>query len=366
MSKEIKIALCGCRGHIDKFGRMINSYDESETIAVWDDDAGRAQKIADLLDCPAYTNYDALLAIPGLTGVVITAPNYLHTQMVLKAIAAGKNVFVEKPLCTNVEEAYAIQKAVKESGVKFFMTDPFVNASTTYIRDFIKSGKLGKLISVRVRFCSNGLMFRKRSEEQIKNEVAMMGGGMMSDTGGHPLHIVNYLLGKPEKIHSVFTYGSEAAKAAGSEEYIAMMMEYPEDVVAIVESGMIAQGYTNGVEVCGTHGVIMEVGSGDRKSEVKYRICQVTDEDIAGGMMAMRAAMQRGDWVTVSKDELPDDPDDHIRYFVKMQAYDLPNDIVGVDNASTHGLSIDSAVELVEMREAIYKAAETGCAAIVR
>lgn len=366
MSKEIKIALCGCRGHIDKFGRMINSYDESETIAVWDDDAGRAQKIADLLDCPAYTDYDALLALPELTGVVITAPNYLHPELVLKAIRAKKNVFVEKPLCINVEDAYAIRDAVNEYGVKFFMTDPFVNASTTYIRDFIKSGKLGKLLSVRVRFCSNGHVFRKRSEEQIKNEVAMMGGGMMSDTGGHPLHIVNYLLGKPEKIHTLFTYGSPEAMAAGSDEYIAMMMEYPDEVIAIVESGMIAQGYTNGVEVSGTHGVIIDTGTGDRKSEVRYRVCDITEEDLAAGMMGMRNAMQRSPWVTVSKDELPPDPDDHIRYFVKMQAYDIPNEMVGVDNASVHGLSIDSAVELVEMREAIYKSAQTGCGVKVR
>lgn len=362
MSNKIKVALCGSRGQ--KFGRKVNSYEESKTVSVWDPDPESAKAAAMALGCRYETDYDVLLRDPELTGVVITVPNTMHTEYILKTIAAGKNVFLEKPLCLDVDEAYQIRDAVKQSGVKFFMSDPFVNASTIYIRDFIKSGRLGKLLSVRIRFCSNEHVYMERSQESIASETRRMGGGMMSGTGGHPLHIVNYLLGKPEKLHAVFAYGSEASAKAGWEEYIAIMMEYPDEVVAFVEAGKLSPSYVNGVEVCGTKGIITDSGVGDRRSEVRYRLSAVTEADLTSGKL--KDALNRGDWVTVPTDKLPPEPDDHIRYWVKMQAYDIPNEQVGIDNASTHGVGIDNAVELVEMREAIYKAATTGGIANVR
>lgn len=355
MSK-IKIALCGCRGHIDKFGRMINSYEESETVAVWDPDYDAAKKVADTVGgCEVFTDFDEMLKMPGLDAVVITFHNIWHKELVLKAAAAKKHIFLEKPLCIELADAYEMRDAVKAAGVKFFLTDPFVNASTTYIKRFIESGKLGRILSVRVRFCNNGAIFRQRTDEYMKLEVDRMGGGMMSDQGGHPLHMIHYLLGKPEKIHAHFAYISDYAKSIGNDEYIAMLMEYPDDVVGIVESGLISAGYTNGVEVCGTLGCIADTGTGDRKSDVRYRI---TERD--PNATTPFGPKDISEWVTVPKDELPPDPDDHIRYFVKMCAYDLPNEGVGIDPASTHGMSLDSAVELMEMREAIYEAAKTG------
>ena len=89
-----------------------------------------------------------------------------------------------------------------------------------------------------------------------------------------------------------------------------------------------------------------------------YRLCQVREEEFGGPNL--REAAARGEWVAVSSRELGPDPDDHIRYFVRMQAEDISNDLVGVDPRSTHGTSIDTAVELMELREKIYQAALYG------
>ena len=236
MNRKINIALCGLRGHLDKFGRLINSYPESQAVAVWDPDYEAAKKAAEEVGgCEIYTDFDELMKMPDLDAVVITYHNIWHKELVLKAAKAGKHIFLEKPLCIELQDAYEMRDAVEAAGVKFFLTDPFVNSSTIFMKDFIESGKLGKLLSVRVRFSNNGNVFRSRSEDHIRTEVARMGGGMMSDTGGHPLHMVHYLLGKPSLIHARFSYLNDFNKSVGNEEYIAMLMEYPNDVTAIVE-----------------------------------------------------------------------------------------------------------------------------------
>lgn len=342
------IAICGIRGHAEKFGNMINSYPESRTIAVWDTEPALAQEVAERLHCTAINDYDRLLRSPDLDAVVVTAANVLHPELIEKAAAAGKSIFVEKPLCITAADAHTIRDTIQQSGVKFYMTDPFVNASTVEVRNLIQSGKIGRVLSARVRFCSNQVLYKQRTKEEERRKVLVTGGGMMSDTGGHALHILSYLFGKPQDVYARFAYADEDMHSIGNEEYIAVLCGYPNEMTATIECGLIAAGYTNCLEINGTRGSVLELGVGTKRAAVQY--CVDIDE---GGA--------KNQWQTVPEEQFPPDPDDHIRYFVRMLAYDLPNEQVGIDPLSVHGLNIDDAVALVEMREAIYASAESGC-----
>ncbi len=59
----------------------------------------------------ATTDYREILADPAIGRVLITTPHHLHGPMVLAALAAGKDVFVEKPLCLKFEELDQIEAA---------------------------------------------------------------------------------------------------------------------------------------------------------------------------------------------------------------------------------------------------------------
>src|SRR5215467_14906164 len=56
----------------------------------------------------AYRNYKELLADKSIDAVLIATPEHWHTQMVLDALAAGKDIYVEKPLCRTPEEGVAL------------------------------------------------------------------------------------------------------------------------------------------------------------------------------------------------------------------------------------------------------------------
>lgn len=360
MAKEIKVALCGVRGHIDKFGRMINSYEESETIAVWDQDYDKAKEVADIVGgCAVFTDYDELLKLPELDGVVITYHNYMHKELAVKAAKAGKNIFLEKPLAPNLEDAKEIYKAIKDSGVKFFLTDPFVNGSTTYIRDFIRSGRLGELRTVRIRRSSPGNVLRDDADEEYYEfDSRVQCGGHMIDQGGHALHALHYIMGKPETVYAKLIYGNEFAEKYDYDQMAYICADYPNEVTAVIESGLISADFNTGLEVTGTKGTIMEVGGNDRSSAVRYKVLDIPDGK-KFSMMELRDVTKRGEWVDVPAEDIPADPDDHIRYWIKMQAYDIPNEQVGIDPASLHGLNLDDAYELMEIIDAVYRSSKS-------
>jgi predicted dehydrogenase len=62
-----------------------------------------------------YRNYKELLADKDVQAVLIATPEHWHYQMVLDAIAAGKDVYVEKPLCQTPEQGAALVEAERKT-----------------------------------------------------------------------------------------------------------------------------------------------------------------------------------------------------------------------------------------------------------
>jgi len=66
-------------------------------------------------DVKTYVDYRDLLAHPGLDFVVIATPDHHHCPNLLAALAAGKDVYLEKPLSTSLEESARMVEAVRNS-----------------------------------------------------------------------------------------------------------------------------------------------------------------------------------------------------------------------------------------------------------
>lgn len=355
MSEKVKIALCGVRGHVEKFGRLINSYEESLTIGVWDPDYDTAKRVAENIGkCTVFTDYDELLKMKDLDGVVIPYHNYMHKELAVKAARAGKNIFLEKPIAPNIADAKEICDSVRENGVKFLLSDPFVNGSTRYLKAFIESGKLGELRTIRIRRSEPMAAIRDANEEFYEFDSRVQCGGHMIDQGGHALHILHYIMGKPDSVFAKFVYGNSIAKKYDYEQMALIAANYPNEVTAIIESGLISSSYCNCVEISGTNGTIIEKGGGDKSDNIRYKIFE-TPKVKNVPLPQLMENEHNAEWIDVPKTDIPEDPDDHIRYWVKMQAYDIPNEQVGVDPASLHGMSLDAAYEVMEIIDAVYR-----------
>ncbi len=107
------VAVIGC-GHWGK--NLVRNFSELGALsAVVDYDAATAEKFAKMYGVDALT-LDQALASTAITEVVIAAPAEQHAQIALAAIAAGKNVYVEKPVALNMDDATQIAEAAQKAG----------------------------------------------------------------------------------------------------------------------------------------------------------------------------------------------------------------------------------------------------------
>jgi predicted dehydrogenase len=104
------------------------------------------------LSVKTYTDYRKLVEDPEIDAVTIATPNHTHTVIALAALAAGKHVYVEKPVCHNIHEGALLVAAGKKVEGKLILqhgmqrrSDPGWDAA----EDYLKTGALGKTVLSR-------------------------------------------------------------------------------------------------------------------------------------------------------------------------------------------------------------------------
>jgi len=93
-----------------------------------------------------FTDYDELLADPGIDAVHINTPIPDHAEHTLKALRAGKHVACTVPMATSVEDCQAIVEACRETGLVYMMMETVVYAREfLFMKQLLDEGELGKL-----------------------------------------------------------------------------------------------------------------------------------------------------------------------------------------------------------------------------
>lgn len=334
---KLRIGITGSVGHAEKFVNLINSYRESEVVVYCAQDA-ESREIAERLGLQYEKDYQSMLDNYALNGVVITVPNAQKRDMVIAAAEAGISVFLEKPMSASTEDALAMQQAVHKSGIKFYMSDPFIRPGILMLKRLIASGELGRIISANVRH-ANDRAFKEPPLPHIYVKE-LSGGGIMADVGAHALHIIHYLFGQPESLCSSVRPYTADARQSGIEENAAAILRYRDGMVVTLEASWVSGGgSSNHTIVYGTEGW-----------------AEVIDLPGKEGNQQLTLHSQDGSVTMYSSEELPPMPTRHVRYFVEMMLNDLPNDIIGTVEESNCGVSIDNAVQITRIIEALYEA----------
>ena len=92
-----------------------------------------------------YTDYRELLHDKNVEAVVIATPNYLHHQMALDVLAAGKDLLLEKPMGINYQQAKAIQEAAVRSGRVLMIGIQRLYGSDGVMIGMIQRGDIGQV-----------------------------------------------------------------------------------------------------------------------------------------------------------------------------------------------------------------------------
>ena len=249
--------------HTPGFIKIINSRDDVRCRYVHDHQAERAQKCADELGAQV-ADIETILADAEVSSVVICSETRRHTELVEKAAAAGKNLFVEKPLATTDEDATRMAKAIEKAGV-VFQTGFFMRgiAANRFIKREVEAGHLGMVTRMRLTNCHSGALGGLFDDEwrwiADKNEA---GGGGFADLGAHALDIVLWCLGPTcgPVVKTCATLGNATGRygdLSQIDEWGAGLITFESGAVAVVEAGWVDPKYSAPVEVHGTQGQIL-------------------------------------------------------------------------------------------------------------
>lgn len=161
---------------------------------ICDNDAARVVEMGKLWGFEEYTtNYKEILERADIDIIDICTPAFLHVDMAIDAIRAGKFVFCEKPMVTTVEDGDRLMAVVKECSAAGRTAVGFNKRrwpAVQYARQIIKEGKLGKILLYNGRYCQNGVMFRKVN---LPNRKWWKTGGF-ADSGSHVIDMCRYIL----------------------------------------------------------------------------------------------------------------------------------------------------------------------------
>jgi predicted dehydrogenase len=146
---RLNVGLIGCGGmgnsHLNDLLGKADEY-KCKVVAVCDVYRRRLNKARERTGGDAYMDYRELLARPDIDVVFIVTPDHWHSKMSIEAMAAGKHVYVEKPMTLTIEQALELRAAVSkydrklQVGPQRTSDDRFWKA-----RDIIRSGKVGQV-----------------------------------------------------------------------------------------------------------------------------------------------------------------------------------------------------------------------------
>lgn len=214
-----------------------------------------------------YRNYQELLADRGIQAVLIATPEHWHARMVLDALAAGKDVYVEKPLCHTPEEGIRLVEAEKR-GKNIVQVGMQRRSYDLYQRgrEIVAGGALGAVRMARSWWLNNYLggapvtrlagpldweqwqgpaERRPLDPDRFKNwrYYSEYSGGILADQGAHVFDGIHMLMGAtfPSAVNAS---GGKVHKAGVNQpESVVAIAEYPEDFIATFSINYAAMQY---------------------------------------------------------------------------------------------------------------------------
>lgn len=188
--------------HVPMFLQMLQMREDVRVAYVWDHDAARAEKYA--AECGAKTAkaIAEVLDDAAVAGVLVLSETSRHAELAIPAAAAGKHVFVEKPLAASAQDAAAIAAAIEKAGVLFNTGYHLRSASrNVLVKEQIALGNLGQIVRAQASYC-NDCALHGDFDNQWKWTVDRRWGGLgsLADIGTHAVDLLMWLLGDVESV----------------------------------------------------------------------------------------------------------------------------------------------------------------------
>ncbi|MFF3961473.1 Gfo/Idh/MocA family protein [Streptomyces griseorubiginosus] len=268
------------RVHTQAYARVRHHYPRlplvPELVAVAEEVPGRAEEAAAQFGFASATrDWREVAADPRVQAVSVTAPNFLHREIGVAMAAAGKHLWIEKPVGLTVEDARAVAGAAAAAGVRSAVGFNYRNApAVEAARELIAAGELGTITHVRIRLFSD-YAAHPQGALTWRYERERGGSGVLGDLASHGADLARFLLGDIASLTAdTAVFLPERARPTGAtaghtlatgelgpvenEDYVNCLLRFASGARGVLEACRVSVGEQNnyGFEVHGTRGAV--------------------------------------------------------------------------------------------------------------
>lgn len=205
--ETVRWGIIGCGDVTEvKSGPAFNKVENSSLLAVMRRNADKARDYAERHGVSKwYDNAEQLINDPDINAIYIATPPSSHEEYTLAALAAGKPVYVEKPMTTSRASAERMLTASKHYNNKLCVAHyrremPMFR----HIRQLVQTGEIGDIRLVNLRLLQPPKpALVANTEENWRVNPAISGGGYFFDLAPHQLDLMRYYFGPVQEAYGL-------------------------------------------------------------------------------------------------------------------------------------------------------------------
>ena len=202
---KVKWGILGCGDVTEiKSGPAFSLIQDSELVAVMRRNASKAKDYASRHKVPNwYSNADELINDAEVNAIYVATPPNAHAELAIKALKAGKPVYVEKPMALNYTECQKMLEASEKYDTSLFVAY-YRRALPGFlkVKQLIDSGAIGQVKFVNIQ------LYKSLSKDEQKGvlpwrvDPKIAGGGHFFDLASHQLDFMDFLFGPIQEVHA--------------------------------------------------------------------------------------------------------------------------------------------------------------------
>lgn len=236
MTQELRIGVVGAgRMGYDHIKRIHSTINNAVVAAVIDIDEAKAQQAVEGIEgAKVFTDFETALEADAFDAVLIATPGFLHTPVLLPAIAKGLPILCEKPLTTDSASSWEIVQAEVAAGKRLVQVGFMRRFDSGYqkIRSLAESKEHGELLQL--------------SCDHINPDVpeSYTGRNLIDDTVVHEFDGIRYLTGEEIKNVQVRTGKNSKHVKGDLQDPAQVLIETESGILVTVNTHVVAQyGY---------------------------------------------------------------------------------------------------------------------------
>jgi predicted dehydrogenase len=254
----INWGIIGCGNVTElKSGPAFNKVTDSRLVAVMRRNAALAEDYAKRHNVPRfYSNGDDLINDIEINVIYIATPPVNHSEYAIKALKAGKPVYIEKPMALNYRECVIINKTAEKLKLPVFVayyrrTLP----GFLKIKNLIETGEIGKPRFVNFQIFNFPSEDEKAGRLPWRVKPGISGAGHFFDLASHQLDYLDFVFGPVLKISSIAVNQSHLYEA---EDFVSASFVFKDNIVGtgIWSFSGSREGNRDSFEIIGEKGII--------------------------------------------------------------------------------------------------------------